>query len=104
MASPLVPSLQNQYVDVFRALSEPLRLQIIALFDEEGRCACTVLEDVLPISKSTISYHIKILHQAGLLEVHKEGRFYFYSLRRDVFDYFVPGLLDRLEVDAPIPA
>ena len=97
--SPLFKPLQDQYLDVFRALSEPLRLQMIAMFDENGSCACTVLEEQLPISKSTISYHIKILNQAGLIDITKDGRFYHYHLRHDVFDYFVPGLLDRLATE-----
>ena len=41
------------------------------------------LEQTLPVSKPTISYHTKILQQAGLLSVRKEGRNYFYALRRE---------------------
>lgn len=89
-------SERDHYANIFRALSEPIRLEMISMFDADDTCACTLLEDQLPISKSTISYHIKILYQAGLIHVRKEGRFYHYDLRRDVFDYFVPGLLERL--------
>ncbi|GAA0983901.1 hypothetical protein GCM10009555_056590 [Acrocarpospora macrocephala] len=94
--SPLEKSQEAQYISIFRALSEPLRLEILSLFDDEGRCACTHLEERLPISKSTISYHIKILYEAGLINIRKEGRFYHYDLRTDVFDYFVPDLLERV--------
>lgn len=94
--SVLTKSWTEQYLDTFRALSEPLRLQIIAMFDEHGSCACTTLGESLPISKTTISYHVKILRQAGLIDVSKEGRFYHYMLRREAFEELVPGLLDRL--------
>ncbi len=53
----------------------------IAAVDE---LPCAELEQTLPVSKPTISYHTKILQQAGLLSVRKEGRNYFYALRRDV--------------------
>ncbi|GAA1011727.1 hypothetical protein Aple_012890 [Acrocarpospora pleiomorpha] len=97
-ASPLEKSQLDQYISVFRALSEPLRLEIISMFGVDDTCACTFLEEHLPIAKSTISYHVKILYEAGLIDVRKEGRFYHYDLRREVFDYFVPGLLERLRL------
>ncbi|GAA0983853.1 hypothetical protein GCM10009555_056440 [Acrocarpospora macrocephala] len=98
-ASPLERSQVDQYISVFRALSEPLRLDVISMFGDDDTCACTLLDERLPISKSTISYHVKILYEAGLIDVRKEGRFYHYDLRREVFDYFVPGLLERLRLE-----
>lgn len=86
----------DDYARIFKALSEPLRIRVISLFDEHDSCACTLLEASLPVSKSTISYHIKILSEAGLINVRKNGRFYHYDLRRDVFEYFVPGFLERV--------
>jgi DNA-binding transcriptional ArsR family regulator len=41
---------------------------------------------MLPLSKPTISYHIKVLYHAGLIEVRKQGRHYFYRLRRETLD------------------
>jgi DNA-binding transcriptional ArsR family regulator len=49
--------------------------------DELG---CSTLEHTLHISKPAISYHTKILVQAGLLVARKEGRNFYYALRRDV--------------------
>jgi DNA-binding transcriptional ArsR family regulator len=61
--------------------------------------ACITLEDTLPVSKPTISYHTKILQHAGLISVRKSGRNYYYSLRRDVLH----KLLDDLWELAPTP-
>lgn len=58
--------------------------------------ACTVLEDAVAVTKSTISYHVKILYRAGLISIRKEGRYYFYSARRDEINEVLPGLLERL--------
>ncbi|WP_106402651.1 ArsR/SmtB family transcription factor [Actinocorallia populi] len=70
--------------EVLKALSDPIRWSIVQQIAQEEEFACSVLEDTLPVSKTTISYHTKILTQAGLIEVHKRGRNYFYSLRREV--------------------
>jgi DNA-binding transcriptional ArsR family regulator len=86
----------ERYAGMFGALSEPVRLDILLRIAEREELACTILDDTLPISKSTISYHVKILYQAGLIEVRKEGRHYFYRARHDLLDACAPGLLDRL--------
>ncbi|RAY16998.1 hypothetical protein DPM19_02200 [Actinomadura craniellae] len=70
--------------EVFKALADPIRWNIVQQVAQQEEFACSILEDTLPVSKPTISYHTKILTQAGLIEVHKRGRNYFYSLRRDV--------------------
>lgn len=88
-------SRAENYINLFRALSEPMRLEIVSLALAADELACTTLEDRLGVSKSTISYHIKILYHAGLIGIRKAGRCYFYTLRRDVFDDMLPGFLER---------
>jgi ArsR family transcriptional regulator len=87
------------YYTIFDALREPLRLQIVRMIGSRADLPCTMLEQTLPITKSTISYHIKILYHAQLIEVRKEGRYYFYKLRREVFESYLPGFLQRLVID-----
>ena len=70
--------------EIFKALSDPIRWDIIVQMASVDELACVTLEDTLPVSKPTISYHTKILYQAGLINVRKSGRNYFYSLRREV--------------------
>ena len=92
----------DRYAAIFAALSEPIRLDIMLRIAGRHELACTILDETLPISKSTISYHIKILYQAGLIEVRKDGRHYFYRVRHDLLAAHAPGLLDRmLEAHAP---
>jgi ArsR family transcriptional regulator, arsenate/arsenite/antimonite-responsive transcriptional repressor len=81
---------------LFRALGDPVRSEIVARAATMEELPCTLLESVLPISKSTISYHIKVLYQAELLEVRKEGRFYHYKLREDVLARYLPDYLGRI--------
>ncbi|WP_328912188.1 MULTISPECIES: ArsR/SmtB family transcription factor [unclassified Streptomyces] len=85
--------------DVMKALSDPIRWDIIRQMAEVPELPCAVLESTLPISKPTISYHTKILGQVGLLEVRKEGRNFFYTLNREV----LRDLMDELWALAPEP-
>ena len=87
---------ESTYAEIFNALSEPIRIEIVSMIAATDELACTALDETLPISKSTISYHIKILYHAGLISVRKDGRYYFYRLKREVFDQYVGGFLDRL--------
>jgi DNA-binding transcriptional ArsR family regulator len=85
--------------EIFKALSDPVRWSIIVQMAAVDELACITLEDTLPVSKPTISYHTKILQHAGLISVRKSGRNYYYSLRRDVLH----KLLDDLWELAPTP-
>ena len=90
--------------DVFKALSDPMRWSIVCQMAAVDELACTTLETTLPVSKPTISYHIKILYHAGLVEVRKEGRYYFYRLRRDILDSVLPGMSCRMTEHEPMLA
>jgi DNA-binding transcriptional ArsR family regulator len=83
-------------VDIFKALSEPIRLDIMSRIVAVDELPCTTLEKELPISKSTISYHMKILYHAGLIEIRKDGRYYHYQARTADIDRVLPGLLQWL--------
>ena len=92
-------TVDNPPTEVFRALSDPIRWSIIVQMSQVDELACITLEDTLPVSKPTISYHTKILQNAGLISTRKAGRNYYYSLRRDVLH----KLLDDLWELAPTP-
>jgi DNA-binding transcriptional ArsR family regulator len=77
-------SQDSAVAEVFKALGDPVRWSIVSQIAAVGELPCADLEKTLPVSKPTISYHARILQQAGLLSVRKEGRNYFYVLRREV--------------------
>src|ERR1700693_1904274 len=85
-------TVENPPTEVFRALSDPVRWSIIVQMAQVDELACITLEDTLPVSKPTISYHTKILQNAGLISTRKAGRNYYYSLRRDVLSDLIGGL------------
>jgi ArsR family transcriptional regulator, arsenate/arsenite/antimonite-responsive transcriptional repressor len=93
----LALSEKESYVEVFRALAEPVRLEMLLMIARQDDYPCTALTSNLSLAKSTISYHIRIMRGAGLIEVQKDGRNFRYRVRREVVDHFLPGLLERRE-------
>ncbi len=67
---------------IFKAMGDENRLEILALLRGGERCACKLLED-LQISQSTLSHHMKLLCDAGLVASRKEGKWVHYSIEPD---------------------
>jgi ArsR family transcriptional regulator len=64
---------------VFKAFCDESRLCIIEQLQHSEMCACNLLEE-LPISQSTLSHHMKILIESGVVESRKEGKWVYYAL------------------------
>ena len=88
--------------EIFKARSDPVRSSIIVQMASVDELACITLEDTLPVSKPTISYHTKILYHAGLINVRKSGRNYYYSLRRDVLHKLLDDLWELASTPRPV--
>lgn len=71
----------------FKAVGHPVRLQIVDLLSRYGRQACVCdIERQFDLSQPTISHHLKILRQAGLIDCEKRGVWYYYFLREQALD------------------
>lgn len=69
---------------VFKALADPARVRIVNLLAASGEPVCVChLTDLLELSQSTVSFHMKKLMDAGLLEREQRGVWAYYSLRDD---------------------
>jgi ArsR family transcriptional regulator len=69
----------------FHALSDETRLQIVEMLSHGERCVCE-LQDVLDAAQSRLSFHLKVLKDAGLVTDRKEGRWMYYAVNRDALD------------------
>jgi DNA-binding transcriptional ArsR family regulator len=80
---------------LLQALADPVRIDIVRRL---GECAdartCGSFD--LPVTKSTLSHHFKVLHQAGIIQGRYEGTRKLISLRRADLDAVYPGLLDSI--------
>ena len=76
---------------VLHALSDPVRLQIVAALAESDERTCGSFE--LPVTKSTCTHHFKVLREAGVINQRPEGTTRVNTLRRDDLEARFPGLL-----------
>jgi len=68
---------------LFAALSDPARLRILELLDQRQVCVCK-LAPKLKLSQPTVSYHIRLLSEAGLVTTRKEGTKVYCRAKRNV--------------------
>lgn len=61
-------TLDEQLVTMLRAVANPVRYRILQILSERGECQCGPLGDLLPIAPSTLSQHLKVLREAGLIK------------------------------------
>lgn len=66
------------------ALADEARVEIVARLLEGEQCVCDLTE-ALATGQSRLSYHLKVLKDAGLVSDRREGRWAYYTLRRDAF-------------------
>ena len=72
------------YVQIFKALSDQTRLEIILMLSNvEEMCACKILEK-FEITQPTLSHHMKILSECGLVNTQKVGKWSHYSLNSEI--------------------
>lgn len=89
---PLPQADANELADRFKALSDPARLRVLSLISERGDvCGCELVEP-LGLSQPTVSHHLKVLFEAGLLGKERRGRWIHYSVNSEA----VEGLRDTL--------
>jgi len=69
----------DRAVELFHALSDETRLAILAMLRGGERCVCE-LQDELDAAQSRLSFHLKVLREAGLVSDRKEGRWSYYSI------------------------
>ena len=67
---------------IFHALSDDTRLAVLRMLGGGERCVCD-LQDALDVAQSRLSFHLKVLKDAGLVHDRRDGRWSYYALRPD---------------------
>ncbi len=91
LESRSVEQLANA-ADLLSAIADPIRLQLMERLAGSKACVCDLQAEV-PIAANLLSYHLKVLREAGLIEGTRRGRWIDYEL--------TPGALDRLRQALP---
>jgi ArsR family transcriptional regulator, arsenate/arsenite/antimonite-responsive transcriptional repressor len=86
----------EQFELIAKALADPRRVALLEEIAKESCCGCTSLRRKFPVSKATISHHIKELVRAGLVIAQRQGQFLQCRVRREVLEAYASALLRRV--------
>ena len=96
-------SASPQVVAGFHALSEPLRIRTIEYLRTRELCVCELCE-LLDISQSKLSFHLKVLKTAELVHSRQEGRWIYYRLNLTQFMVLEQYISDYRRLSPILPA
>ncbi len=83
----------KQIEKISKALGDSHRLKILHYISGKGGCGeCSALQDIIELAQPSISHHVKILVEAGLIEGEKEGRNYSYHLNSQTLNDYLDAL------------
>jgi len=87
---------EKRFRRVAKALADPRRFEILRAISRSGEMSCGAIAERFPIGQSTVSHHLKLLEDADLVSVRREGQHGFFSARPDVLEEYIKELEERL--------
>ena len=76
---------------VMQAAADPIRWKVLSVLGRGPRCVCSLQEQV-PVAGNLLSYHLKVLREAGLITSSRRGRWVDYSLAADAVERMAAAL------------
>ena len=92
---PLEPAAARDLADLFKALADPTRVAIVNRLASADECCVCDLTDAFELSQPTVSHHLRILRDAGIVEAERRGTWAYYRL--------VPDAIERLRDVFSVP-
>lgn len=86
----------KEFIKVMKALSDPNRVKLLKILQERGMCVCEIRE-ALGIAQPTVSKHLKVLEDAGLVRHEKDGLWVNYFLTDGRRSSYAASLLGNLK-------
>ena len=83
-------------IKIMKALSEPNRVKIVKMLQHKTMCVCE-MQEALKLAQPTVSKHLRILEEAGLVDFVKDGLWVNYFLANGGYSPYVSGILDKLK-------
>ena len=85
------------FIRVMKALSDPNRVKVMKMLGNRHLCVCEITT-ILGLAQPTVSKHLKVLEEAGLVESWKEGSWVNYRLPTQAGNPYIAEMLARLDV------
>jgi ArsR family transcriptional regulator, arsenate/arsenite/antimonite-responsive transcriptional repressor len=98
----IVSEPRNVTVDVFRALADPIRLELLALIAANGPMCVCHLEEALAYKQPRISKHLSTLRKAGLVSSRRQGTWVYYQLNDEMLEV-ATSFIDQVQASARAP-
>jgi ArsR family transcriptional regulator len=89
------------FLQIAKALADARRLAILERIAARGDAACQHLCDEFPVSQPTMSHHLRLLVDVGLIEMRRDGQYAYYRLRSEVVQAYITTLETRTRVRSP---
>ena len=87
-AQDTVTAFDEELADLARALSHPARVAIVRHLAARGTCVCGEIVNVMPLAQATVSQHLKVLKEAGLVQGEVDGPRMCYCLNPETMKRF----------------
>lgn len=83
--------ISSVLVDASALLADPVRRRVVELLAAEALCTCHLVDE-LGVKQPTVSHHLRVLREAGVVATEPCGRFTYYRLRPEALDRLADGL------------
>lgn len=85
----------QRFATIARALGDPVRLQIVDVLHHHAGAVCVCeINDLFDLAQATVSHHLKVLRDAGIVDYEKYGVWAFYYVKRELLDQLGTWLLE----------
>ena len=92
---------ERQVLKIAKVLSDGTRLRLLREITESGEISCGELANRFPVAQPTVSHHLKVLEDAGLVAARREGQFNYYRPVAARLDAFRIALGAKFSLPAP---
>lgn len=83
---------ESTLVRIAKAIADPTRYAILKAIASHGEISCGRLAEVFPIAQATVSHHLNVLMNAGLVEMRKQGQHHYFRLHDETLQQFAETL------------
>lgn len=87
-----MPKDSKKFVKIAKALADENRFKIFTTISEKGEIACKEITSMIKLTQPTISHHLKVLMESGLIDYRKEGQWSYFFVNKDVIDEYISSL------------
>lgn len=87
-----MPKNSKKIIKIAKALADENRFKIFTTISEKGEIACKEITSMIKLTQPTISHHLKVLMECGLIDYRKEGQWSYFFVNKDVIDGYISSL------------